>query len=221
MKKITFIIGFISALITVTSAVFKINHYPYAGEVLVVGLGLLSLYFPLYILDKMSDGAGGKTLPVHIVAAICAAAINLGLLFKLEHWPGASILLTIGLGGFSLLFVPMWFVEKSNTEGSNKLANVAGALGLTLFALGILFKFQHWPGAAILLVSGPALMFLIYFTLQMTTINFADEKTVNSFRETFFVIIIACFIIWLAMGVIAKRPPPPAEEAPVQTEQVK
>lgn len=34
------------------------------------------------------------------------------------------------------------------------LKNVLGYLSIALFTTGILFKLQHWPGAAIMLLAG-------------------------------------------------------------------
>jgi hypothetical protein len=31
---------------------------------------------------------------------------SVGMLFKIVHWPGANILLVIGIGLFSIVFVP-------------------------------------------------------------------------------------------------------------------
>jgi hypothetical protein len=31
---------------------------------------------------------------------------SIGMLFKIVHWPGANILLVLGIGLFSLVFVP-------------------------------------------------------------------------------------------------------------------
>ena len=46
---------------------------------------------------------------VFITGAISIALISLGLLFKIEHWSGAGIGLTLGIGIFSILFIPSLF----------------------------------------------------------------------------------------------------------------
>ncbi len=38
--------------------------------------------------------------------ALSFSLTALGILFKIQHWPGASALLVLGLGIFSILFVP-------------------------------------------------------------------------------------------------------------------
>lgn len=43
--------------------------------------------------------------------------------------------------------------------------NVLGYVSIALFATGILFKLQHWPGAAIMLLCGVALLNFGYLPL--------------------------------------------------------
>lgn len=220
MKKITYYIGYIAVLLSVASVVFKIHHLDYAGTVISVALIILSIYFPLYILDKYQDQAEGKTSAEQIVAALCTFVITLGLLFKLNHWPLAGTLLTVGLVGFSLIFVPMFYIQKSKLQGTNNLMNVAGALGLSLFALGLLFKIQHWPVQMALLIAGAALVVLIYFPMYMMNSAIPDEKKVSHLRDTFFVVIIGCFLILFAWGMIGMHVLPPSA-TPNTTEQSK
>jgi hypothetical protein len=46
-----------------------------------------------------------KTL-AFISGAFSSSLTGLGVLFKIQHWPGASLLLVLGLGIFSILFIP-------------------------------------------------------------------------------------------------------------------
>jgi len=41
-----------------------------------------------------------------VSGAFSGTFIGLGMLFKIQHWPMASIFLILGLGAFSLLFIP-------------------------------------------------------------------------------------------------------------------
>jgi hypothetical protein len=220
MEKYTYIIGYIAALAAALATVFKIQHFPYTGTIIVIALTLLCIYLPFFIIDKTSDSAEGKASPAYIVAALCSAIIPLGVLFKLEHWPGASALLTIGLAGISLIFVPMLFIQKSKQAGANNLMNGAGALGIALFGLGLLTKIQHWPGPQVLLPVGAALVLLIYFPMYMMNKTIPEEKKVNHLRDAFFVVIIGCILLLFAGGMIGWKLIPPST-TPVSTEQSK
>jgi len=41
-----------------------------------------------------------------ITGSLSSSLIGLGILFKIMHWPGASILLVLGFVTFSLFFAP-------------------------------------------------------------------------------------------------------------------
>ncbi|MCX6301011.1 MAG: hypothetical protein NTW82_02405 [Bacteroidia bacterium] len=220
MKKTTYITGYIAAFAAVIATVFKINHLSYTGVIVAIAWTLMSIYFYFFILDKMGDSSGGKILLVNLVAAFCATFIDIGILFKLEHWPLAGLLITIGLAGFTLVFLPMLYFQKSKQTGANNLMNGAGAVGLALFALGVLTKIQHWPGQIPLFIAGAALVFIVYFPMFMMNKTIPDEKKINHLRDTFFTIIIGCLILLFAWGMIGRKLLTP-EEGPVTTEQSK
>jgi hypothetical protein len=44
-----------------------------------------------------------------ITGPVSISLNGLGIIFKMNHWPGASILIVIGIGIFSLLFIPSIF----------------------------------------------------------------------------------------------------------------
>jgi len=43
---------------------------------------------------------------VFISGGLSGSLTGLGILFKILHWPGAGILLLLGLGILSILFIP-------------------------------------------------------------------------------------------------------------------
>jgi hypothetical protein len=209
MKKITYIIGFIVALVSVTATIFKLNHLQGAQAIIAVAFLLLSIFAPLFIIDKARDSAEGKTSPAYIVAALCLFFVTLGVLFSFQHWPLAGTLLTVGLVGFALIFLPMLYIQKSKKAGANNLMNGAGALGLALFALGVLTKIVHWPGQIPLIIVGAALVFLVYFPMYMMSKTIPDEKKINHLRDTFFAIIIGCMIILFSWAMVGGKLLPP------------
>ncbi len=46
-----------------------------------------------------------KTL-AFISGAFAGSLTGMGVLFKIQHWPGATIMLVIGLGVFSIVYIP-------------------------------------------------------------------------------------------------------------------
>lgn len=96
-----------------------------------------------YAMRKVLIGSG----------VFAVAAFMVGSLFKYMYWPGANILLVLGMVTFSLLFLPLLFILKSREarERSDKFVVGIGTLTGVLFSLAILFIVQHWPGANVLL----------------------------------------------------------------------
>ncbi len=77
-----------------------------------------------------------------------AAVIILGSLFKIMHWPGASVMLVLGIGTMSLLFLPLMIILKTK-DNSNKrdkfILAISAVLGVFL-CWATLFAVMHWPG---------------------------------------------------------------------------
>jgi len=130
---------------------------------------------------------------------ISAALTLLGVFFKVMHWPGASVMLVLGIATFGLLFIPLLIVLKFKDEEEpiDKWVLSIG-LGLGVVAsVGILFKIMHWPSANILVYSSLALFVLVYVpTYFLTKFRRAELKfntTVNS------VLMMACGCLLFAV----------------------
>ncbi|MDG1332722.1 MAG: hypothetical protein P8P74_10350 [Crocinitomicaceae bacterium] len=123
----------------------------------------------------------------------------LGILFKIMHWPGASMMLVLGVAIFGLLFIPLMIVLKFKDEAKpiDKWVLSAGLiLGMTT-SVGVLFKVMHWPFASILILSSLAAFILLFVpTYFITRVRRADLKfntTVNS------VLMMACACLLFAL----------------------
>lgn len=91
-----------------------------------------------------------------------------GTLFKILHYPGASILLVIGLGLIALLFMPFALIV--NVKGQSgikaKAMPISGFVGGIFLILFSLFKIMHWPGASALFILGVGVMLLVFMPLR-------------------------------------------------------
>lgn len=78
-------------------------------------------------------------------------AIVLGSIFKIMHWPGAGVLLVLGIGSISLLFLPLMIILKtkdSNNKRDKFILASSAAVGFFL-CWATLFAVMHWPGNGI------------------------------------------------------------------------
>lgn len=98
----------------------------------------------------------------YISGFIFSLGFTSGSLFKLLHWPGANMLLSIGLIGIAFVFIPLLLINKYksvlHSVLSEKMKWAFGVLSLLLFVTSIIFKTYHLMGANILLMSA----FLIF-----------------------------------------------------------
>ncbi len=85
-----------------------------------------------------------------------------GFMFKVQHWPGASLTILIGS---SLLFYYFMFAFFEAEPGKKFLSFLLN-LGFALFVLGTLFKTFHWPGSSMFLSICLGMLFPIYSLIQ-------------------------------------------------------
>lgn len=215
MKKGLNTVGFIAALLMFSTVVMKSNHLPGAGIVMVLSGVAVSIYLPFFLLYKPGESSNSEKNTAGVVGAISASILNLGITFKFMHWPGAGVMIVLGLTSFALIFIPMLLRKKLKGEASERKTamNTLGASGLTLFALGILFKIQHWPGAAVMLGLSVFLLFFGYFLMYMSDKTIESEVKTNYLRKAFFAVILGSVVASLILVALNK---PFLKQAPGQ-----
>ncbi len=85
-------------------------------------------------------------------------------MFKIQHWPGAGIMLTLGALILTFVFVPSTLVVLwKETKNSRKLLLFISAfLSAGFFISSILFKIQHWEGGGMMaILAGVSVIFLL------------------------------------------------------------
>jgi len=127
-----------------------------------------------------------------------AVIIIIGTILKMLHWPGAGILLTLGLASLSLAFIPLFVMVKiRDTRAKQKEVNLfllfTGLIAGILFSMGTLLKIQHWPGANITL--GTSLIFGVIF-LVLFVVFMIKDKT-NWIENFTYIMLIAMFFAFV------------------------
>jgi hypothetical protein len=111
MKRTLKITGLISVVLIVLGALFKTMHWPGAGLMYVSGFFIFCLLFiPLNIVLQSRNDKKRIDKMVMILGLLLTISGSIGLLFKVMHWPGASILFFGSLGLFGLIFIPFYFI---------------------------------------------------------------------------------------------------------------
>ena len=127
-----------------------------------------------------------------VTGAISAVAFILGSVFKVMHWPGAGILLTLAMLITSVIFLPLLALLKTREGGTtrDKIVLVTGAVVGMLFFLSSLFKVMHWPGANIMLISTIILSTFVLIPVYFFTGIRKPETKVNTIVTTVLLIAI-------------------------------
>lgn len=147
----------ISGSITFLGTLFKVQHWPGGGLLLLVGI--LALFVTLVISGIKCFGSKTNR-PLNGAERLIVAFMLFGILFKIQHWPGAGPLLVLSLSSLSLLYwAGTWALLGSGQATEVKFSAPAFALGFigySVVAIGIMFKMQHWPGGQVQLLVGLA-----------------------------------------------------------------
>lgn len=180
MKTTMKVFALISLIMIALASVFKVMHWPGAGVMFLLGFALLAFVFYPSAISVMRREYkikwGGLIYPVALIGGI---ALMIGILFKLQHYPGASYLLLTGFVLFIFVLIPSIAISKISTTESKfvRRTNIVGAASMAVILVGLCSKFFHWPGAAVELFVGSLALSLVWLPLY----------TYYAFRESAFV----------------------------------
>jgi hypothetical protein len=120
----------------------------------------------------------------YILGLITTGILFGGILYKVQHWPGAAILLTVGTFMTVFVFLPLALRDNYKAYGNKENRSLYIVTWLTCFVVftSMLFKIQHWPGAGYgLLISllFPYVVFLpVFLVVTSRNKNFNIHNTV-------------------------------------------
>jgi hypothetical protein len=196
MKKLMKISGVIAPVIIALGTIFKIEHWPGAGIILVLGffaLGFLFLPSTVYVTYEEVSNKSMKF--AHISGFLSAFFIFISFGFKIMHWPGTPIMLLTGVVIACVFFLPVLLVNKLKDTSITKPRSlyILGFIGFIFYLFGFMFKVQHWPGATILLLAGALLLVFITFPWY-AYLKFKNQQMVTS-NFIFMVIALIWFIV--------------------------
>ena len=115
MKKFMYILGTIAPSLLIIGAIFKLQHWPGASVLIVIGSFLLAaVYLPVFAMVSMRDTRKrekkvNKTL--YVAGVITGFIFITGVLFKIMHWPGAGVSLTVSVLLTVVVFIPILVVH--------------------------------------------------------------------------------------------------------------
>ncbi len=125
MKKMTVVTGAVCSALLLVGTFFKVMHWAPAGVLIVLGMALLVMPFlPLLLMHNLRGSNKTEGRVFHISGYLGLSVLAAGALFKIMHWPYASMLLAIGGGVLLFVYLPLYFYRKYQ-ESSNKPVTLA------------------------------------------------------------------------------------------------
>jgi hypothetical protein len=127
-----------------------------------VYLGLFAVLAEIYFSTRKLVNAGMIGIGVFLV----------GLIFKVQHWPGAQI--CVLLSTILLIAIPIW---SALLNPHDRKLNIIISTWILIFGISALFKMFHWPSAGLLTVV--SMMILPVVTISLG-IDLWKTKTVKA-----------------------------------------
>jgi len=117
MKQKIYILGLATAMIIVLGTMFKVNHWPGAGILLIGGISVLVIVFlPVALVNSFKDEDNKSRRLLYIITWLTSFVLFTGMLFKIQHWPGAGYLMLISIPFPFLVFLPVFLVVTSKNK---------------------------------------------------------------------------------------------------------
>jgi hypothetical protein len=115
MKKFMYILGMIAPAMLITGTIFKTQHWAGAGVLLTLSLFMLgAIYLPVFVMVKIRDTRkeGKKVnMPMYIAGLIAGIIFIAGAMFKIQHWPGAGVMIMLSGIVTVFIFIPILVIQ--------------------------------------------------------------------------------------------------------------
>lgn len=145
---------------------------------------------------------------IYILGILTTAVIFMATVFKLNHWPGAGILMTIGMVSLVLVFLPLAFHNSFRAEENRKSRLLYFVAFLTCFVIftAMLFKIMHWPYTGILLAIAIVFPYFVFLPVFIITTSKSSDYNINNTVAVLFLLTLnSVFSGLLALNVSKDR----------------
>jgi hypothetical protein len=145
MKKLLYLIGLFSTIFTFFGSIFKIMHWPGASVMIIMGaFSFAFIFIPLLIFIKFKEVSFLFDNLIYSIGIALGTILMIGFIFKLMHWPWATILMLSSIVIFNFVYIPLYFISrlkreelKFNTVVNSVVMFSFGSILLALFDLTI------------------------------------------------------------------------------------
>jgi hypothetical protein len=136
---------------------------------------------------------------IYILGVISAMILSTGVIFKMEHWPAAGIMITAGTLVLVLIFFPASLINNYKAEGNsqNRFLYIVTYITCFVVFIGMLFKIMHWPYAKIGLLIALPFPYIVFLPVFLTVT--AKNKNFNIYNTVFVLILLALNSVFSAL----------------------
>jgi hypothetical protein len=175
MKQKIYIYGIVSAMVLVTGAIIKVQHWPGAQVLLTSGtLLLLFLFLPAALINHYRVNGNKEYKLLYITTYITCFVVFTAMLFKIQHWPFAGYAVLIGVPFPFVVFLPVWLYETSKIKNFD--------INNTVFVLFLLALQAVFSVLLALNVTREKLDYTLQISNQLSAFN-AKIEAINSESE--------------------------------------
>lgn len=141
---------------------------------------------------------------IYILGIITLNLLLVGSIFKMNHLPGAGIMLTASLLLLSFVFLPLALINNYKEKQNKKWLYIATFISFFIVLIGVLFKIMHWPGAGILLLIAVPIPFLVFLPVFVYySIKDKQQPVINFTAIILGLTFVAVYSVLLAVNVSA------------------
>ena len=145
---------------------------------------------------------------LYILGMLNAVIIFTGTIFKMNHWAGAGIILTVGIMMMSLLFLPLALADNYKARGNRRNLVLLLVTWLTCFIVftGALFKIQHWSYAGVFLMIAIPFPYVVFLPVFLAVT--AKDKSISIYNTVYVLLLLvinSVFATMLALNVSKYR----------------
>ena len=142
MKKVIYLIGILSSLMSFLGIVFKFFHWP--GAAVLIATGFLSFAFffiPILLFNKFKENDSLINKINYSVGMILGTSLTLGFLFKISQWPMANNIMIYSVILFNFFYIPLYFISRIRT-GKLKYETITNSVIMFSFGCILLAMFK-------------------------------------------------------------------------------
>ena len=145
---------------------------------------------------------------IYILGLLTVLVVFTGLVFKVNHFAGAGILLITGFVIFVLVFLPIALRNHYKAEGTRQSLLLHIVIWLTCFVVftGMLFKILHWPFAGTMLTISLIFPYVVFLPAFLVTTS--KNKNFNIYNTVFVLLLLTATSVLsalLSLNVSAAR----------------